>query len=330
MTHNIENDSQNEKGKSENGLAGQRPLQSGERHQPKDSRFKKGRSGYPRGRPKKVKVREHDNPAMHHLMMHMKVTGANGKVIEGRFLELFLRRLSSMSLNGNIRAFEKIVELAGGNQAVAFTFMDLYRSERVRDEEPDPEDSNPSSSLPDEETPRAGPATNIGESDLDGPDPDQCDHEGVSPNNRARSSDHKVKNVESRDNKILDEFDAIQRRLTDPNYVSKRSLLARPPDGPGWPRADEAAERGCSSNKAEDEIEYPGRAEFEKGSILYMTKKEIEEWMACPDTEEIIGGEPASSPTVSEHQHDQNSNSQGGEVSSPAGNVKKGRPIVEI
>ena len=77
---------------------------------------------------------------MHHLQKRMKLTGSDGKMVEGRAFDLICMRLAIMALKGDIKAFDKLIELAGGDQAVAFMMGDLYRSERLREDDPDPDD----------------------------------------------------------------------------------------------------------------------------------------------------------------------------------------------
>ena len=91
---------------------------STERRLHKDTRFKKGRSGNYKGRPpKKIEAREHDNPAIHHLMKKVKVIASNGKAIEGRAYDIICMVLTSKSIKGDLKALHKLIELAGGPQA---------------------------------------------------------------------------------------------------------------------------------------------------------------------------------------------------------------------
>ena len=94
---------------NQSGKNDDRASKGSERRQPKkDTRFQKGRSGNSRGRPpKKTEVRENDNPAMHHLMKQVTVTGANGKVVESRVFDFICQKLAFMALHGNLKALKE-------------------------------------------------------------------------------------------------------------------------------------------------------------------------------------------------------------------------------
>ena len=224
-----ENDPQKAK-RNLGGKNGDRASQSNERRQPKDTRFKKGRSGNDRGRPpKKIEVREHDNPATHHLMKHVKVTGAKGKVIEGRFLDLMCMRLATMALNGNFKALDKLIEIAGGPLNVAIMSMDIYRSERLRGDDPDPDEggSGPDGPNPEEggsgpNSLSGGPTVQVTEDNLDSSESGEPD-EGDQRAERTRYERAGRDPVDVNDETIWNRVKAVGRRLSDQRSAAKEA-----------------------------------------------------------------------------------------------------------
>ena len=77
---------------------------------PEDTRFKKGQSGNPRGRPKKQPkdVAAH----MADLLDEKQTVRMNGKAVTMTGNELIARRLMEKAMKGDAKAFEKVHQLA--------------------------------------------------------------------------------------------------------------------------------------------------------------------------------------------------------------------------
>ena len=82
---------------------------------PKSTQFKKGQSGNPRGRPKKLAPTVAGQVAR--LMGEQYSARVNGEVISMRGEEMIARRLMEKALKGDAKAFEKVHQLANQHQA---------------------------------------------------------------------------------------------------------------------------------------------------------------------------------------------------------------------
>ena len=82
---------------------------------PKTTRFKKGQSGNPRGRPKKLASTVAEQVAR--LMGEQYSARINGEVISMTGEEMIARRLMEKALKGDAKAFEKVHQLANQHQA---------------------------------------------------------------------------------------------------------------------------------------------------------------------------------------------------------------------
>lgn len=82
---------------------------------PKSTRFKKGQSGNPRGRPKKLASTVAGQVSR--LMGEQYSARVNGEVVSMTGEEMIARRLMENALKGDAKAFEKVHQLANQHQA---------------------------------------------------------------------------------------------------------------------------------------------------------------------------------------------------------------------
>jgi len=87
----------------------------GYRKPPKSTRFKKGQSGNPRGRPKKLASTVAGQVAR--LMGEQYSARVSGEVVSMTGEEMIARRLMEKALKGDAKAFEKVHQLANQHQA---------------------------------------------------------------------------------------------------------------------------------------------------------------------------------------------------------------------
>lgn len=82
---------------------------------PKSTRFKKGQSGNPRGRPKKLAPSVAGQVSR--LMREQYSARVNGELVSMTGEEMIARRLMEKALKGDPKAFEKVHQLANQHQA---------------------------------------------------------------------------------------------------------------------------------------------------------------------------------------------------------------------
>ncbi|MEN0653996.1 MULTISPECIES: DUF5681 domain-containing protein [Hyphobacterium] len=82
---------------------------------PKSTRFKKGQSGNPRGRPKKLASTVAGQVSR--LMREQYSARVNGEVVSMTGEEMIARRLMEKALKGDPKAFEKVHQLTNQHQA---------------------------------------------------------------------------------------------------------------------------------------------------------------------------------------------------------------------
>ena len=128
-----------------------------------------------------------------------------------------------MALNGNFKAFDKLIEIAGGPQAIAFMTVTFFRSERLRDDEPDadegdsgPDCPNPGGSGPD---PLNGdPSSHATENDLDDSASDDTEDE----DGTAFPTDGSRDFPDLNDKTIETKFKALRLRLSEHRRADKQ------------------------------------------------------------------------------------------------------------